>query len=158
MGGLKRVWSGSGQEQVVGCCGQSNVDSGSINCAVFFENVWRYEIFKRDSAPRSSLVIALSLKLTLWRQILLYLPPGVTLKHKFCLQRAWTPPQQRSASIFINKYELSILLQGRIVVDFHKTIRCVYTPKHTWFYFTFNSVLSEKVDLMHRLIVLLYFR
>jgi hypothetical protein len=51
-----------------------------------------------------------------------------------------------------------IFLQGRIVTDLHKTCGCVYTPKHTWFYSTVNSVLREKVDLMHRLIVLFYFR
>jgi hypothetical protein len=45
---------------MAGCCGQSNADSGSINCAVFVEKVWRYEIFKTDSSPRNSLVISLS--------------------------------------------------------------------------------------------------
>jgi hypothetical protein len=45
-----------------------------------------------------------------------------------------------------------------MVIDLPKTRGCVYTPKHTWFYFTVNSVLREKFDLMHRLIVLFYFR
>jgi hypothetical protein len=59
MEGLKRDRSGLGQGQVVGCCGQSNDDSGSINCAAFFEKVWKYDLFKTDSAPRSSLAIVL---------------------------------------------------------------------------------------------------
>jgi len=74
---------------VAGWCGQSNADTGYINCAVFFEKVSRYELFKTDSTPRSSLVIALSLSIKRFRvKLLFYLPPGVTLKPKFCLQRA----------------------------------------------------------------------
>jgi hypothetical protein len=148
---------------VAGCCEQSNADLGSINCAVFFEKVWRYELFKTDSAPLISLVTALSLSINpsepnyyfIYRQVWHCNLRSACSEHEPTTTKAgfhfykqiWT--QYTSSRPYCNFF---------FVIDFHKTIWCVYTPKHTWFYFPFNSVLREKVDLMHRLIVLLYFR
>jgi len=59
--GLSGIDLAQDMEQVPGRCGQNNAQSVPINCAVFFEKVCRYELFKTESAPRISLVIALSL-------------------------------------------------------------------------------------------------